>query len=184
MLLGGAAPTFFSALGVPANVSPIVLLVPVFIGVLFQAGLAEEIGWRGFALPRLQGRHNALISSLILGVLWALWHYHPLNWSLIGPVLPLHFAAVVCMTVIVTWVYNNTSGSLLLAVLFHTASNTSDWIVPVGLAGGAATISRASIILIIVRVLTAILLVVIFGADRLSRSQEPVPSVSPQQDMG
>lgn len=183
MLLGGPAPTFFRADVIPPNVSPIMAFVPVFIGVLFQAGLAEEIGWRGFALPRLQGRYSALTSSLILGVLWALWHYHPYNWPLIAPVVPWHFIAVMCMTIIWTWVYNNTNGSLLLIVLFHTASNTSDWIVPVGLAGGAAGINRASLILIALRALTAILLVVIFGAERLSRSQRPVPNVSPQHDI-
>lgn len=181
VLLGGTAPTFFSAQGISANGNPIVMLVPVFIAVLFQAGLAEEIGWRGFALPRLQGRYNALTSSLILGVLWAIWHYHPMNWELIGPVIPWHFIAVMGVTVIMTWVYNNTNGSLLLAVLFHTASNASDWIVPVGLTGGAAGISRASFILIMLRLLTAILLVVIFGAERLSRNQQPVPGVSLQQ---
>lgn len=181
MLLGGTAPTFFSAQDVPGNTNSILMIVPVFIAILFQAGFAEEIGWRGFALPRLQAHYNALTSSLILGVLWALWHYHPVNWPIIAPIAPWHFIAVMCMTVILTWVYNNTNGSLLLVVLFHTASNTSDWIVPIGLVGSTASISQASLISIILRALTVILLVVIFGAERLSRTQRPEPNVSLRQ---
>ncbi|HEY8599061.1 MAG TPA: CPBP family intramembrane glutamic endopeptidase, partial [Thermomicrobiales bacterium] len=88
--------------------------------------LTEETAWRGFALPRLQARFNALSASLILGLIWALWH------------LPLFFLAntgqskmpfpgfvldVVAVTIVMTWVYNHTRGSVLLAALFHAAFN-------------------------------------------------------------
>jgi membrane protease YdiL (CAAX protease family) len=182
MLLGGSAPIFFSAGGIPSATSPLLLILPIFIAILFQAGLAEEIGWRGFALPRLQTKYNALVSSLILGVLWAPWHYHPANWPLLAPILPWHFLGVVCFTVLLTWVYNNTNGSLLLAVLFHTASNTSDWIVPVGLAGSPDGISRAAVIYLVLSVLVVIALVRVFGAERLSRHPQPVSSFPLQQE--
>lgn len=72
VLLGGALPNFFSTPSFPTGINPLILLILVFIIVFFQTGIGEEIGWRGFALPKLQARYNALTSSLILGVLWAL----------------------------------------------------------------------------------------------------------------
>jgi hypothetical protein len=81
----------------------------------------------------------------------------------------------VAFSVMFTWLYNNTQGSLLLAVLFHTASNTSDWIVPVVpfIAAGAHD-TRAFVLLILLYVLVAIALIVIFGPKHLSR-KAPVP---------
>jgi len=55
--------------------SPWLLALPVFLSTLILTGVAEEIGWRGFALPRLQTRFSALTASLILAALWAPWHY-------------------------------------------------------------------------------------------------------------
>jgi uncharacterized protein len=64
---------------VPLLLAP--LLVPLFLMILtLTDGLGEELAWRGFALPRLLTRHNALVASLILGILWALWHL-PLIWT-------------------------------------------------------------------------------------------------------
>jgi CAAX protease family protein len=171
LLLGGSAPTFFSAAGIPADTNPLLLIVPVFIGVFFQAGLAEEIGWRGFALPRLQARYNALVSSLILGVLWTFWHFHPVNWPQIAPVAGWYVLIVIAFTVILTWVYNNTNGSLLLVVLMHTASNTSDWIVPI--VPTLNGLSRAALFDLAIFILVAAVLVAVFGAERLSR--KPLP---------
>jgi len=81
-LFGGPAPVFFDSrsLGLPAA-SPLLLALPIFVSTLILTGIAEEIGWRGFALPRLQGRFSALVASLILAALWAPWHYNPLNFA-------------------------------------------------------------------------------------------------------
>src|SRR5215211_3876081 len=102
---------------------------PIF---LFAGGpVFEEIGWRGFALPRLQLLHGPLVGSLLLGVLWALWHL-PLflipSWdtphgSLLDVALFIIWA--VAITVIFTWVFNNTKGSVLLAILAHGSVNSA-----------------------------------------------------------
>jgi uncharacterized protein len=64
--------------------TPLVIL-PLFLVVLFITdGVGEELAWRGFALPRLLASYNALVASLILGVLWALWHL-PLVWTEVAP---------------------------------------------------------------------------------------------------
>lgn len=90
--------------------------------------IGEEIGWRGFALPRLQARYNGLVASLILGVLWAAWHLP--NALLPGldhywRAFPAFLLYVVGMTVLFTWLANNTRNSVLLAWIFHAAINAS-----------------------------------------------------------
>lgn len=96
-----------------------------FIFTFFSGPCLEETGWRGFALPRLQGRFNALVSSLILGVIWACWHiplwFHPETSNRI-PFLPFLLLNVT-LTTFMTWLYNNTKGSLIIAILAHFSFN-------------------------------------------------------------
>jgi membrane protease YdiL (CAAX protease family) len=102
-------------------------LVVVLGGPLF-----EEIGWRGFALPRMERLHGPLLASLILGVLWALWHLPEFlvpSWAassggggLLG--ITLFTLTAVTFTIVITWVFNNTRASLLLAILVHASIDT------------------------------------------------------------
>jgi uncharacterized protein len=99
---------------------PFVFLQQMLIG----SSMGEEPGWRGYALPRMQANQSSLRASLLLGFLWSMWHLplwltkgHPMQetfwgWSALG---------LVAATVLFTWVYNHTKGSLLLALLFHTS---------------------------------------------------------------
>ena len=113
-----------------ATLSPLPLLA-LFVYVFFLGGpLGEEPGWRGFALPRLQRRYGPLVGSLILGPLWGLWHL-PLFWvpawnfppTLLNIVL--FVISATAFTIIVTWVFNNTKGSLLIAILVHATFDTT-----------------------------------------------------------
>jgi len=110
------------------------LVLPVFLYVLLFSVLGEETGWRGFALPRLQDRMGPLPASLVLGLIWGLWHlplfFIPGNFHQhIPPVL--FILQDVALSVVFTWLYNGTGGSLLLVHLFHAASNTSLGFLPV-----------------------------------------------------
>ena len=95
---------------------------------LLRGPLREEIGWRGFALPRLQYLYSPLVGTLILGILWTVWH------------LPLHLNGIysggmdgfierfyfnIGVTFLFTWIYNHSRGSLLMTTLFHTSINTT-----------------------------------------------------------
>jgi len=91
-------------------------------------GLGEEIGWRGFALPRLQRTRTAASATLILGLLWALWHvpafFYLDTYEQLGLVmLPAFALSVLCGAVVYTWLYNSTGGSVLMAALFHAVFN-------------------------------------------------------------
>jgi membrane protease YdiL (CAAX protease family) len=118
VLVGGDAPD----LDVTIPVVVIMFLLFIFPG---SAG-GEEIGWRGFALPHLQAVRSALGASVVLGVVWGVWH---LPLYLLGadirPVslFPAWVLLTVAASVIYTWMYNGTGGSLLIVVLFHAASN-------------------------------------------------------------
>lgn len=149
------------------------LIIVAFVYVLFLSVLGEEIGWRGFALPRLQEYYNALTSSIILGVIWALWHL-PLflmkgNFHESIPIT-LFVIQGIAVSIIYTWMYNNTKGSLLLAHLFHAASNVTLGVLPVLPIDTGGDV-RPLWITVIILVAVAILIVSRYGAENLSRSQ-------------
>jgi hypothetical protein len=94
-------------------------------------GPVEEFGWRGFALPLLQRRYSGLVSGVLLGAVWALWHTPALvvataEFSRGGPFFPgvvRLFVALVATSVVITVVYNGSRGSVPLAVGFHWLTN-------------------------------------------------------------
>jgi membrane protease YdiL (CAAX protease family) len=105
VLLGGQPPSLASLIGVV----PILVIITVYM-VIFVA-LGEEVGWRGYALPALQARYGALVSSVILGSLWTLWHlllfFNPdLHYSDLPFVIQLAFQIPVA--ILFTWVFNST----------------------------------------------------------------------------
>jgi uncharacterized protein len=133
---------FFSPGGIAAfrvpSFSLLVAWLSGFAFAFFAATCVEELGWRGFALPRLQGRYGPLLGTLLLGSLWALWHlpvwaFFP---SLTGAgtsFLSFTFAITylgfvgysVAFAVLITWVFNHSRSSILLAVLFHASATTA-----------------------------------------------------------
>src|SRR5215203_3930746 len=99
-------------------------LIPTFFILLLIPGLGgtwEEPGFRGYALPRLQIGRSALYAGLILGVLWSFWH---LPFFITGFDHWNESVQLIAWTVVFAWLYNNTQGSVLLAMLMHAMSNT------------------------------------------------------------
>jgi len=153
--------------------SPLTIL-PFALVTLFYGPLPEELGWRGYVLDRLQGKWNALVSSLILGVIWSLWHAPMffMRGSLQSEVFPLNSASfwlamgpgIVAEAVIMTWIYNNTQRSTLSAILFHFMMNfTGEFL---RLPGNFKNYQFLWLIVI------AIIVVIVWSPARLAR--EPV----------
>jgi membrane protease YdiL (CAAX protease family) len=102
-----------------------------FVYTLLLAGpLGEEPGWRGFALPRLAARHGPVRASLWLGLLWAGWHL-PLWFIYPAPCpFPLYAIGAVLMTMLFTWLYNHTGGSVLYSLIFHASMSSASTRLP------------------------------------------------------
>jgi membrane protease YdiL (CAAX protease family) len=108
-------------------------LLGVFAATALYGGpLGEEPGWRGFALPRLQAVLSPLLASVVVGISWAAWHL-PLQlrgayeesmslgvWGVVT-----RFASQVAVSVIFTWIFNRSGGSLLVVVILHTSLNNT-----------------------------------------------------------
>ncbi|MFW5688253.1 MAG: CPBP family intramembrane glutamic endopeptidase [Spirochaetota bacterium] len=109
------------------------LVFPALVQILFLSVLGEEAGWRGYAAPPLQRRLGPLAASLIVGIVWGIWHL-PLWWMGENFHGQLPFALFVLqsvgLSVLLTWVYNRTRGSLFLVALFHAASNLTIGVAP------------------------------------------------------
>jgi uncharacterized protein len=90
--------------------------------------IGEEIGWRGFALPRLQARYGRLRASLLMGVGWGLWHIPMflVGGMTFGWVLALMVLFFVPGSVIYSWVFNHTRGLLPIAILMHVGIHTNN----------------------------------------------------------
>lgn len=106
----------------------------------FQAG--EEIGWRGYALPRLAERFGLASASVLLGLIWGVWHlpqFFIRGGDSYQQSFPVFVLQVTAMSVAFAWLYTRTNGSLLLTMLLHAAINNSKDIVPSGVPGGTET---------------------------------------------
>ncbi len=129
-------------------------------------GLGEEVGWRGYAQPRLQGKRSALAASMILTVFWAIWHipmffyragFASMNAADIGGWL----LSLAVGSVLLAWFYNSTRGSILMPILFHGSVDvafTSE------AAGGSVTLIMAALLIV-----WALLVVALGGPKNLSR---------------
>jgi len=156
----------YKIFGAAANLP--LLVVPWFLYEIVTNG--EEIGWRGYVLPRLQAKHTALAASLILGVIWGFWHLPKFlsHWNTFS--FAWFMVHTLAGSVLYTWMYNGTKGSLLLVTLFHASANTAGMFVPM-----ANTVSSEDmgtyVIYVLLEVLAALIVVLVTGPERLSRTQ-------------
>lgn len=137
VILNGGIPTF------EGLTSQFYASYPVyFIAVFFGGGpFPEEIGWRGFALPRMQSKFGPLRATLLLGILWAFWHLpHFLTTaqrggpgsdiSLLYFNLPIFIVLILAISIILTWVFNSKRGNLFIVMLVHASVNAFGLIQP------------------------------------------------------
>jgi membrane protease YdiL (CAAX protease family) len=167
----GVSPDFSTVMAhkiLGAETSLPLFVLPFFLVEIITNG--EEIGWRGYVLPRLQARYSALASTLILGLIWGFWHLpkYLSHWSMVS--FAWFMVHAMAYAVILTWLYNNTKGSLLLVAISHASANTAGVFMPM-----ANTVSSESmgvyIIFVLLEVITAIIIVILTGSERFSRTE-------------
>jgi membrane protease YdiL (CAAX protease family) len=129
-----------------------------FFIVFFGVALPEEIGWRGFALPRMQPRYGPLWGTLLLGVLWAFWHLlyfltpahgggPGTNLTTVIINFSIFFLIVMAFTIIFTWVFNRTKESVFIANLLHASIDTPQLVwIPLFLVVNETSLNLASLI--------------------------------------
>ena len=148
--------------------APIIFVV---IGVIISAipgAFMEEMGWRGFALPGLQGRYSALIAGIILGLTWGAWHIPSMIFFGDTNILNIIWSVAnfIPMTILFAWLFNNTQGSLLLVTLFHASTQYSNNFL------GTVPTETANI----VTWLVTIVILFVFGINNLSKDSERIQS--------
>ena len=131
--------------------------------------LLEEVGWRGFALARMERLHGPLLASLILGVLWALWHLPEFlvpSWAassggggIVG--IAMFTLTAITFTIVISWVFNKTRASVLLAILVHSSIDT--FTLPLAAIFPAWAISSALPFIIGFGMISVVLIVVTRG---------------------
>lgn len=153
---------------IPLDAPLLALVVPWLFFEVFTNG--EEIGWRGYVLPRLQTKHSALVASLIVGLIWSVWHLPKfVGTGLSGERSFFWFTlAHLALAILYTWLYNNARGSLLLVVLCHATQNTAGLFLPVQFAvpGG---IERN--VLVVLYIAAALAVIFAAGPAHLSRTE-------------
>ena len=184
MFFGIPAPKLFLPDGLPKDaifvMLPIIFLINIFLG----GPLAEDIGWRGYILPKLRERMDTLPASLLIGIIWAIWHIpffiFPEWGDVVGNLPFLGFTLLTTSwSVLFAWVYVNT-GSILMPVLFHAAINTT-----LGTLGVLGQSDGDFRLLILNTVLTWVMVgivVAVYGSDlkreRLMMAQNTDPNVT------
>jgi hypothetical protein len=144
--------------------------IPVFVFCFLFIGLAEEPGFRGFALPRLLVGRSALVASLILGVLHTIWHL-PLFVS--GSESLVIIPIILSGAILFTWIYLHTQGSVLLAMLLHSSVNTAQVWFSALLSDSAR--AQQLTLLAVLYVATALILVAVNGPS-LTRNPAGQPA--------
>jgi len=129
-LLGWGIYVVLEDVSIGLTTSPIYIVYPtVFLLVFFlQGGYGEEMGWRGYALPHLLERYNALVAGLFVGVVWAVWHLPQffIQGSSQGGSFLVYLTGVVGLSIILTWLFVNGHRSVLVVVVFHAQWNVFD----------------------------------------------------------
>jgi uncharacterized protein len=190
--LGGPALVVLSAIGLglaiggplpPAPPASAWLSVPLMFGVFVILGAIEEIGWRAYALPRLQRRFAPLRASLLLGLLWGCWHAPQWFIPETGqPGFPFHafLVWVVALSITFTWVANGTGGSVLLVILCHAATNAfqGPWSAGLALLPESARGVDPHLLVMVPQVLVS-LAIVAFTRGRLGAPDPPLAHPRP-----
>jgi membrane protease YdiL (CAAX protease family) len=147
-----------------------------FVFIFLTLALGEELGFRGYALPKLLERHSPLAASLILGVMRVIWHV-PL--VIVAGDTPWVFAIVIAGDILFTWIFLHTRGSVLIAMLLHSSLNASG-----AVFGGLFTDAHAVqnyLLLVGMFIATAVTVVLVAGPGLARRRSQSIAGAPPAQ---
>ena len=168
------------------------LVVVSFVSIALVGGGNEEPGWRGLALPKLQERYAPIPATLVLGVVWALWHlpllatgpteFHGLASVVeLAPTTTVRILNIVGVAFVLTWIYNAT-GSVLLAILAHTGFNTANsTLVPLPLAVISAGDSTTILVVTTVALWMVVAVLLVGTRGRLGYERTGTETSRPEQ---
>jgi CAAX protease family protein len=138
-------------------------LAPVFFIMFFISAAGEELGWSGYAIDPMQDRWGALTASVIIGVVWQIWHvigdlqaHNPANW------IVWHGLYSVPLRILMVWIYNNTGKSVFAAILVHNMDDVSWSLFPNYGSGYNPFITG------MITIITAIIVAAIWGTKTLA----------------
>lgn len=148
---------------IPALLLPIIAAPVAFLG-FFIFALFEEVGWMGYAFDPMQDRWNALNASLVLGILWAIWHIPFYIASGFEPVwIAGQLLSMIAIRILITWIFNNTGKSVFAAILVHTVYNVCTMMVPSFYTSLGHSITSIFIII------TSVIVVFLWGSATLAQ---------------
>jgi membrane protease YdiL (CAAX protease family) len=161
-----------------SGVGPLASFVPLLLFLVIFAGFGEEFGWRGYLLPRLQARYSALLSTLIVCAVWALWHIvlffvegtGQYEWAQEVGFAAAYFTYAVALigwSIMYTWVFNNTKGSVLLAAVVHGAGNAWAGYLDNYRGSFGNMLAFAAVLFIV-----GVIIVIVAGPEHLSRKNK------------
>ena len=166
----------------PSGMAAQVLVMPLhflFVATL-GGGLDEEMGWRGFALPRLQAAWRPVPANLLLGIVWACWHLpfwlNPVSSHASTP-FAVYLATVVAQSFVISWLYNASGGSLLVAVVAHSAADVFDGL-RFAIIDDPGWALRSDLVQMVAMVVAAVALTFV-TKGRLGAGPTPTPALRP-----
>jgi membrane protease YdiL (CAAX protease family) len=132
-------------------------VITLILAILISGPIGEELGWRGYALPRILEKRSATVSAILLGLPWGIWHFPSFFMSGLpqaGAQIPAFLLTAVSLSIIVTWVFVNTGQNVFLSFLIHYSVNFT-----------YTLIGSNPLYFSFLQALVAILVIILFGKD-------------------
>jgi len=169
---------FLLGLPLPGKIIIPFQLIPILVVVFFLFAVGEETGWTGYATDPMQARWSALTTSLLLGLVWGIWHIVPdiEGHRTLAFIAGQRFLYSFVLRILIVWLYNNTGKSLFAAILFHAMDNVSFSLFPNYGSHYDSAITGA------ITAVIAVIVTFLWGPKTLARYRYAVRDTSPSSD--